>query len=67
LATAQGRPGNLFNFHPHGCLRDDPDRAVGCRHVDVDRGLGTNGDRASYASKTDLTAVDELALDLARF
>jgi hypothetical protein len=63
LPATQAHTGNEFIFHPHGWPRDAFAALIWFRYVDVDSGLGTNGDSASNANKTAPTAVDEMMLD----
>ena len=44
LPAMQAGIENEFNFHPHGCLRDDVGVAVALRYGNVDSRLGMDGD-----------------------
>ena len=63
LPATQAHTGNEFIFHPHGWPRDDIGAPIWFRYADVDSDLGTNGDSASNANKTALTAVDDIVPD----
>ena len=63
LPATQAHTGHEFIFHPHGWPQDASGMATWFRYADVDRDLGTNGDKASNANITALTAVDDMTLD----
>jgi hypothetical protein len=67
LCATQAHRANEFNFHPHGCPRDNPGNVSRLLWSDVDSPLGMSGDSASKASKTNLMLVDERTLDKAAF